>query len=48
MNKLLDEEIAQKVAEKHGHKWALTEFTREAYDKLKQELSQKDEEKVSV
>ena len=38
MNKLLDEEIAQKVAEKHGHKWALTEFTREAYDKSKEEL----------
>lgn len=38
MNKLLDEEIAQKVAEKHGHKWALTEFTHEAYDKSKEEL----------
>jgi len=48
MNKRLDMEIAQKVAEKHSHKWALTEFTREAYDKSKRELSQKDEEKVSV
>jgi len=46
MNKLLYEEVAHKVAEKHGHKWALTEFTREAYDKTKEELSQKDEEKV--
>ena len=48
MNKLLDEEIAQKVAEKHGHRWALTEFTRETYDKSKEELSQKEEEEVSV
>ena len=48
MNKLLDEELAKKVAEKHGHRWALTEFTREAYDKTKQELSQEEEEKVSV
>jgi hypothetical protein len=48
MNKLLEEEIAKKVAEKHGHKWALTEFTHEAYDKSEEELSQKDEEKVSV
>jgi len=38
MNKLLEEEIAQRVAEKHGHRWALTEFTREAYDKSKEEL----------
>ena len=38
MNKLLDKEIAQKVTEKHGHKWALTQFTREAYDKSKAEL----------
>ena len=41
MNKLLEEETAQRVAEKHGHKWALTEFTREAYDKSKEEFSQK-------
>jgi len=40
MNKLLEEKIAEKVTEKHGHRWALTEFTREAYDKSKEELLQ--------
>jgi len=35
MNKLLDEEIAQKVAEKQGHKWALTAFARDAWGKTK-------------
>jgi hypothetical protein len=48
MNKLLEERMAKKVAEKHGHKWALTEFTREAYDKSKGELSQKEEDEVLV
>jgi len=48
MNKLLDEEIEQKVAEKHGHKWALTEFTHEAYDKSKEELSQKTKRKYQT
>ena len=48
MNKRLDMEIAQKVAEKHGHRWALTEFTREAYDKSKEELTQKKEKNVRV
>jgi len=44
MNKKLMTELGQKVAEKHGHKWALTEFTHEAYDKSKQERSRKEED----
>jgi len=46
MNKLLEKRTKKKLVEKHGHKWAFTEFTHEAYDKSKQELSQKDEEKA--
>ena len=38
MNKLLWKRIKKKLAEKHGHKWALTEFTHEAYDKTEEEL----------
>jgi len=38
MNKLLEEEIAQKVAEKQGHKWALTSFAREAWGSAKEGL----------
>jgi len=36
------------VAEEHGHKWALTEFTREAYAKSEEELLRKKEEKEPV
>jgi len=38
MNKRLDEEIAQNVAEKQGHKWALTSFAREAWGSTKEEI----------
>jgi len=39
MNKRLDEEIAQKVAEKHGHKWALPAFARDAFGQTKEEIN---------
>jgi len=39
MNKRLDEEIAQKVAEKQGPKWALTSFARDAWGQTKAEIS---------
>ena len=38
MNKRLDEEIAQKVAEKQGHRWALTSFAREAWSSTGEEV----------
>jgi len=38
MNKRLNEEIAQNVAEKQGHEWALTSFAREAWGSTKEEL----------
>jgi len=38
MNKRLEEEIAQGVAEKQGHRWALTSFAREAWGSTKEEL----------
>jgi hypothetical protein len=38
MNKRLDQEIAQKVAEKQGHKWALTSFARNAWGQTKGEI----------
>jgi len=38
MNKRLDQEIAQKVAEKQGHKWALTSFARGAWGQTKEEF----------
>ena len=38
MNKRLDEEIAQNVAEKQGHKWVLTAFARNAWGETKEEL----------
>lgn len=37
MNKRLYEEIAQKVAEKNGHKWALTSFARDTWGQTKEE-----------
>lgn len=36
MNKRLDLETAQKVAEKRGYEWALTSFARNAYDLTKE------------
>jgi 3-hydroxyisobutyrate dehydrogenase-like beta-hydroxyacid dehydrogenase len=44
MNKRLDLEIAQKVAEKRGHEWALTSFARNAYDLTKEKLERSIEE----
>jgi 3-hydroxyisobutyrate dehydrogenase-like beta-hydroxyacid dehydrogenase len=44
MNKRLDMEIAQKVAEKRGHEWALTSFARNAYDLTKEKLEKMDPE----
>jgi len=46
MNKRLDEEIAQKVAEKQGHKWALTSFAQEAWGSTKKNLLEKAESGV--
>jgi hypothetical protein len=40
MNKSLDEEIAKKVAEKRGHKWALTNFTHKAWRQTEAELGE--------
>jgi len=42
MNKRLDLEIAQKVAEIRGHEWALTSFARNAYDLTKEKLEKMD------
>jgi len=39
MNKKLMKELGQKVAEKQGHKWALTSFAREAWGSTKEEIS---------
>jgi len=38
MNKRLDSEIGQKVAEKRGHEWTLTDFTYQAYKLTEQEM----------
>lgn len=43
MNKRLDKEIAQNVAEKQGHKWVLTAFARNAWGETKEELSSPDD-----
>ena len=40
MNKSLDEEIAKKVAEKRGHKWALTNFAYKAWKQTEGELKE--------
>ena len=40
MNKRLDQEIAREVAQKHGHKWALTEFVRDAWGITREELEE--------
>lgn len=40
MNKHLVEEIAKKVAEKRGHKWALTNFAYKAWKQTYEELKE--------
>jgi len=40
MNKRLDEEIAKKVAEKRGRKWALTNFAYKAWKQTEAELEE--------
>ena len=40
MNKSLDEEIAKKVAEKRGHRWALTNFAYKAWKQTKGDLEE--------
>lgn len=40
MNKRLDEQIGQKVAEKNGHEWTLTDFAYQAYKSTKEELKE--------
>lgn len=39
MNKRLDRQIGQKVAEKHGLHWALTSFAEAASELTKEEIS---------
>jgi hypothetical protein len=39
MNKKLMKELGQKVAEKQGHKWALTSFAHDAWRQTKEEIS---------
>jgi hypothetical protein len=39
MNKKLTKELGQKVAEKQGHKWALTSFARDAWRQTKEETN---------
>jgi len=38
MNRRLNEEIGQQVAEKRGHEWTLTDFTYQAYKLTEQEI----------
>jgi len=38
INKKLMKELGQKVAEKQGHKWALTSFARAAWGQTKEEM----------
>jgi hypothetical protein len=38
MNRLLEEELAKKVAEKHGNNWELTSFMRDAWNSIKEEV----------
>lgn len=40
INRRLDEEIAKKVAEKRGHKWALTNFVYKAWKQTEGELEE--------
>jgi len=43
MNRKLMKELGQKVAEKQGHKWALTGFARDAWGQTKREISREEE-----
>lgn len=38
MNRRLDEEIGQRVAEKRGHEWAITDFTYQAFKLSREEM----------
>lgn len=40
MNRRLQEQIAKNVSEKHGHKWALTEFAYKASQQTYEELKE--------
>jgi len=48
MNKRLDEEIAKKVAEKRGHKWALTNLAYKAWKQTEAELEESQVSFLSV
>jgi len=39
MNKRLDKQVGQKVAEKRGLKWAITSFADAAWERTKEEIS---------